>query len=141
MKNVKKPGKKNSSGGLLVGVSQFKGIVLMKLLESQNSNVLQKSFKLSFDLAFLFIKGFFSRIGLVFLLYYLNKWLNTYWKKFQVKIGILDPENLNNSHGADDGIDEKQLEEDVEQVREALREIGQRQNVGNLGMIGASGIE
>ena len=62
-----------------MGVSQFKGIVLMKLLSSKSYSVLSSVFKLSFDLAFLFIKGFVTRIGLVFLLFWVDGLRRKYW--------------------------------------------------------------
>ena len=88
VKNSKKTNQQKASGGLLVGVSQFKGLVLLKLLENQSYSVLSSSFKLSFDLAFLFIKGFMTRISLVFLLYWVNLFIKRNWKKMLIKLKV-----------------------------------------------------
>lgn len=86
LQSVPKNGSNRSSGGLLLGVSQFKGIVILKLLEDKSYSVLVSMFKLSFDLAFLFIKGFVSRISLVFILYFSHRFLNKQWRKYQAKL-------------------------------------------------------
>lgn len=60
----------------------------MKLLESKSYSVLKSSFKLSFDLAFLFINGFVIRIGLVFFLYFAGKFFKKYLRKLKLKLGM-----------------------------------------------------
>lgn len=86
--NEKLDGYSGASGGYLVALTHNKGLKLMKLLESRSYGVLAASFKLSFDLAFLFVKGFMTRIGLVFVMYFLAKACQKYWRKIQRFFGI-----------------------------------------------------
>lgn len=62
-----------------MALTHSKGLKLLKLLESRSYGVLAASFKLSFDLAFLFVKGFMTRIGLVFVMYFLAKSWKNQW--------------------------------------------------------------